>query len=465
MKDKTNKMKVRRIGRKRKALPPHTWEAHPTANQGEANKTLIIVIITIIALIALAALLFFSDRFVGEAIFVTPGAGAAGIMVSADIDGGDVALGDSVSIPIMVKMEKDEHQSVAFEFTLGYNSTVFELNLNSAKVCGDKVHLDSVFKEVDKHFIVPEKSLDFSVIRNVSCAVPGKITFTYAGLCVDEQCDNALKGLVTLANITFTTKILSDGTPLKFENSIVYSLADNSNLFSTWNSGYLSVVAADLSCNQADFENAVDSWINSTPSVAAPYDDTVPESIFYIMGINETINEKLLLPAVNLSQIKGNLTYHQGNLQTFITALAPFETQYANCNLTSLTKPKEAINGIIVLADTLIGLFDQSTPPSSGKVSVTELATVANVYKTKITALESFAGKEVTVYTVLYGNNSKQVVIKNEKIENGLIADQTYIVNVPYTGQVLNKSVFVYDTLPDQGQTVYGELKVGYANE
>jgi cysteine-rich repeat protein len=56
------------IRKRYKPLPPHSWEAHSGANQGEVNKTLIIAIVTIIALVALSLFLFLKQPVVGEAI-------------------------------------------------------------------------------------------------------------------------------------------------------------------------------------------------------------------------------------------------------------------------------------------------------------------------------------------------------------------------------------------------------------
>jgi len=58
----------RRVKKVYKKLPPHTYEAHPVANAGEASKPLIIGIIAIVAIIALSLLLLFSGQFVGKAI-------------------------------------------------------------------------------------------------------------------------------------------------------------------------------------------------------------------------------------------------------------------------------------------------------------------------------------------------------------------------------------------------------------
>src|SRR3989344_7648078 len=62
----------RRVKRIYKSLPPHTNEAFPLTNQGEANKPLIIAIIAIVALIGLSLLLFFTDTFVGKASTTSP---------------------------------------------------------------------------------------------------------------------------------------------------------------------------------------------------------------------------------------------------------------------------------------------------------------------------------------------------------------------------------------------------------
>ncbi len=165
MKTKTNKVKVRRIGRKKKALPPHTWEAHPTANQGEVNKTMIIAIIAILAIVALAVLLFFSDTFVGEAIFagqentigfvVTPEIVVVGepftVTVKANIGGKqtvavnvstvhDHALGDYN--PINLLYWSEDNGAVIMDFSPGFGDGLSEhqvglasatLNISSAK--------------------------------------------------------------------------------------------------------------------------------------------------------------------------------------------------------------------------------------------------------------------------------------------------------------------------------------------
>jgi len=59
----------RNLSHRKRALPLHSWETHPLAHKGEANKTFVIVVVAVIAVLALALLLFFSNRFVGQAIY------------------------------------------------------------------------------------------------------------------------------------------------------------------------------------------------------------------------------------------------------------------------------------------------------------------------------------------------------------------------------------------------------------
>lgn len=71
-----------RIKKVYKKLPPHTYEAHPVANAGQASKPFIIAVITIVAVVALTLLLLFSDQLVGKAFF-TGQANSAGAELTA----------------------------------------------------------------------------------------------------------------------------------------------------------------------------------------------------------------------------------------------------------------------------------------------------------------------------------------------------------------------------------------------
>jgi len=102
------------------------------------------------------------------------------------------------------------------------------------------------------------------------------------------------------------------------------------------------------------------------------------------------------------------------------------------------------------------------------KVTLEELDTLVNIFRTKIMATEDFSGTEVTVYTILYGldenEEEKVLVIKSEKIEEGLELGEVYVAFVGYLfpGNVVNKRVMVLDKLPSQGMTVNGELEYRY---
>ena len=69
----------RRIKKVYNRLPPHTYEAHPVAEAGEANKPFIIAIIAVVAIVALSLLLLFSDQLVGKALY-TGQEGTAGLV-------------------------------------------------------------------------------------------------------------------------------------------------------------------------------------------------------------------------------------------------------------------------------------------------------------------------------------------------------------------------------------------------
>ena len=95
------------------------------------------------------------------------------------------------------------------------------------------------------------------------------------------------------------------------------------------------------------------------------------------------------------------------------------------------------------------------------KITLTDADTeVPALVATKVTPTVSFS-TEITVYTVLYGQNNKVLSIKSEKIETGLALGTTYLatVNYPMTN-VKSKSVIVYDV--EQNPTVFGQLQKSY---
>ena len=69
-------MKKKLVNKEKKGtreLPPHRWEAHPRADRGEANRTLIISLIAIISVMAVLLLLFVGSKVVGKAAYVVGG--------------------------------------------------------------------------------------------------------------------------------------------------------------------------------------------------------------------------------------------------------------------------------------------------------------------------------------------------------------------------------------------------------
>jgi len=196
MKSKNNNnLKVRRIGRKYKALPPHTWEAHPTANQGEANKTLIIAVVAIVAVLALALLLFFSSTFVGKAIEVGTFSDEGQAGSSAK---GTVNVGEEFNLPVSVFMSHGQ-LSVAFKLSLSYNHEAVYPSCDEGKI----------FEPVDKLF--SENGQSFNVVRKASCE-NGVVNVEYASLFYNEQ--HSIHGQQALVNIPF--KAIAAQNP-KFE--------------------------------------------------------------------------------------------------------------------------------------------------------------------------------------------------------------------------------------------------------
>lgn len=99
-------------------------------------------------------------------------------------------------------------------------------------------------------------------------------------------------------------------------------------------------------------------------------------------------------------------------------------------------------------------------PVLGTKIKLTDVATVNDVFSTKVTATETFTN-EITIYTILYGLNNKVLSIKSEKVETGLTKDATYTATVNYPQKnVKSKSVLVFDV--EQKPSVFGQLQKPY---
>ena len=110
--------KHKKIIKRYKPLPLHTWEAHPKASAGGISKPFVIAIITIFALVLLSLFLFFQDQLVGKA-FQT---GTASIGLSGTDQERTFAAGQSVSVPIRANL--GTRQTVALGFSIALPSGV-----------------------------------------------------------------------------------------------------------------------------------------------------------------------------------------------------------------------------------------------------------------------------------------------------------------------------------------------------
>ncbi|MFH0701388.1 MAG: LamG-like jellyroll fold domain-containing protein [Candidatus Woesearchaeota archaeon] len=232
MKKKSVRITRRGVFHRKKTLPPHSWEPHPLAHKGEANKAFIIIAVAIIALVALSLLLFFGKQFVGQAItFDVTGANQAGIFI---YEGSFGTVGSSFTLPI--KANLGGQKSVALKFNLTYDNS---LTIDCSKISS----------ELDKKFVISGNSL---VVTNTSTCANGKITFEYAGLCKDDTCSNALTGDMILANITFTASASKDYY-FNFTLLEVYNLSGENIILSVQNAK-LYLHGGDRKCTNTGFQ-------------------------------------------------------------------------------------------------------------------------------------------------------------------------------------------------------------------
>jgi len=137
-------MKKNKLHTKSRKLPPHSFEAHPSANAGEVKKPFVIAIIVVVAIISLSLLLLFTDQFVGKAYL--PGAvntggiaddpnaieGAVDVPVGATLatgeDGYSVTLEIDLSLALPNPLDCGYlDQTTPFESTLPWSGTASEI--------------------------------------------------------------------------------------------------------------------------------------------------------------------------------------------------------------------------------------------------------------------------------------------------------------------------------------------------
>src|SRR3989338_7539307 len=179
----------RRIKKVYNKLPPHTYEAHPVANAGEASKPLIIGIIAIVAVILLSLLLLFSkQQFAGKAIYAC--AGTAGIIYPTVYEDQDFTL--------QVKANVGDKAAKGFDFELTFPMEV------SCKGAVDNLGLD---------------------VGGITCD-PNLHKVTYSGAKF-----KAVSGELVLASITFN-KVSAKTYDFQFSKFVVKDADKNLITFS-----------------------------------------------------------------------------------------------------------------------------------------------------------------------------------------------------------------------------------------
>ena len=188
--------KRKSIQKRYKALPPHTWQAHPGVKDGEVSKPLIISIIAILAITSLAMLLFFTDVFVGQAITMsdldTIGVGFGGIFLTEST----IEPNQQFTVNVDVNSETAV-QGVKFVLDLG------EVNL--ASDCENSV-----------------KSLLWKEFEQISCD-PVTNTINFESVTMDINGDKAKTGPFAIAELTLMSPNAEEGYDLLFSDSIFYN--------------------------------------------------------------------------------------------------------------------------------------------------------------------------------------------------------------------------------------------------
>ena len=155
------KIKHRRISRyhlfpKAKTLPPHSWEVHPRAFAGKANRTFVIVLIAVLIIILLGVLLFLGGKAVGKAYNSPTAENAVDIVLTN---------GNTVSITAQVTQSINGFYLELKSLTPGFNACEFGV---ASAAFGD----DPTIPCVDGTLIIGGATLDdeFFLNGNVNLA-------------------------------------------------------------------------------------------------------------------------------------------------------------------------------------------------------------------------------------------------------------------------------------------------------
>ena len=555
-----------------KSLPPHTNEAHPIANAGQASKPFIIAVITIVAVVALTLLLLFSDRLVGKA-FYTGGANTAGATLPAP-----AVEGQPFTVAVKANVGNQPAAAISFELTFPseficpqildlLNWQVISISCDIAQKTVKYVAITNspVSGEITiANLVFPGTSVgsyEFNFVRGFEVKKPTKepialdvqspftVEVNLALVCGDgivdettEQCDDgnvvngdgcsstcqtelqvqcidsdgglnpSAKGIVTGGFPSQQFDDACEGDGYVQEWYCLNNLPDDQSLTcpsgSTCQGGACRVVCGNGVVNsneQCDDGNQVSG--DGCTSCVADYCgdgdinlDTTLQSMDECDDGNNVNSDGCsaqclqetgwscdsepsicslvpcgdgILDETSEQCDDGNVVNGDGCSATCQTEQQQIcsPNQWSCEGLNAKKQCKSDGSGYNTPVSCAVNEFCEAGVCSAQliqplivqgtKITLTDADTeVPALVATKVTPTISFS-TEITVYTVLYGQNNKVLSIKSEKIETGLAQGTHYmaIVNYPLAN-VKSKSVIVYDV--EQAPTVFGQLQKSY---
>lgn len=105
---------------------------------------------------------------------------------------------------------------------------------------------------------------------------------------------------------------------------------------------------------------------------------------------------------------------------------------------------------------------DTTSVVNGTKVSLGEIAPADSTFSTLITATEDFS-KDLVVYTVLYDEEGRVLVLESDEITDGMLKGEFYAITAKYdpASKVKKKAVLVFDK--ELNPKVYGKLEETYS--
>lgn len=465
----------RRIKKVYKRLPPHTNEAHPRANEGEASKPFVIAIITIVAVVALALLLLFSEQLAGRAFFVGADNSAGAVLVAPAYEN------QPFSLKVQANTGNQETSVVSFTLNLPMQLTCDKVKVQN--LLGWDIKVDDKCDSVKKQMVFSYatfgagKSGTFDVAQiDVEGQLIGDYQFNFESfLAFDNLNKNIIQTILDpLVQVKIKEQVQQApvcGNNLK-EAGETCDGSDLSGLKSCEENkapaGYVLKCGNDckgFSCVPVCGNNKVEGNEQCDDGNTMPGDGCSPSC--------QSEQQPPPQPVCGDGKKEGTEQCDDGNKadNDGCSSLCAKEVQQLPvCGNNKVEGTEKCDDGNVMPGDGCSALcqFEQQSPPppiqeltvKGTKIILTDVATANNVFSTKVTATESFTN-EITIYTVLYGANNKVLSIKSEKVEGGMQKDVTYTATVNYPqANVKSKSVLVFDD--KKNPSVYGQLQKPY---